>query len=547
MVGGEIRTTSLVLAGVVGFVLLMACANVANLMLARGAARAREMAVRASLGAGNARLVRQLLTESLLLSALGGALGLGLACALVRLAPVLIPKDTLPVGLALALDSRVAAFAAAVTLLTGLLFGLAPAWQAAHSSLARSLRGGGRTATSASARLLAGLAAAEIAIGVMVVAGAGLFLRTLDRLAAVDPGFHASSVLTMHVNLPLPAYPTPERTLPFYEAAQREIASLPGVRSAAFGGSLPLSGWNIGQGFSVVGEPPPPMAGGPAAHYQIVGAQYFETLGIPLEAGRPFDSHDNDASQQVAIVNQEFVRRYLHGGRAIGRHVRVQAMKISGPTMVEREIVGVSGQVKVDGLSEAEKNTEIYVPLTQNPWYDASLVVQTATDPLSMTAAVKAAVARIDKGLALTQVRTMDQIVYQSAAAPRFRARLLGGFAGLALILAAVGIFGVLAFSVTQRTREFGIRMALGAHSRDVLRIVLSRGLQIAGAGIAIGIAAAVLLVRAVSTLLFGVRPLDAVAFLGSATILALVALTAAAIPAWRASRVDPSIALRQD
>ncbi len=547
LVGKELRATSLVLAGVVGLVLLMACANIASLMLTRATGRSREMAVRASLGAGSLRLVRQLLTESVLLAALGGAVGLAFAWGLIRVAPVLLPPGTLPLGLDLALDSRVAAFAVAVTIATGLLFGLAPAWQGARVSLADALRGGGRGTTSGSSKLLAGIAMAEIAIGVVVVSGAGLFLRSLDRLSQVDPGFHADKVLTMHVSLPITRYPSPDQALVFYSTAQREIESLPGVRSASFGGSLPLMGWNIGQGFQVVGEPDVEASKRNAAHYQIVGARYFETLGIPLQAGRPFGDRDTAASQQVAIVNQEFVRRNLHGGPAIGRHVKVQSMNMLGPGYVDREIVGVSGQVRVEGVTETENALEIYVPLAQNPWFDASLSVLTGVDPLSVVSSVKGAIAKVDKDLAVTGVRTMDQITYESAARPRFRARLLGGFAMLALVLSAVGVFGVLAFSVTQRTREFGIRMALGAHIGDVLRMVLSRGLRIAAVGILVGIAGASALARSLSALLFGVKPLDAVAFLSAAGILALVALTAACIPAARAARVDPAITLREE
>ena len=547
LVGRELRATSLVLFGVVGLVLLMACANVANLMLARGAGRAREMAVRVSLGAPARRLVRQLFTESLLLAILGGAGGLALAWALIHAAPVLIPVDTLPVGVVLKLDGRIVAFTSAVTLATGLLFGLIPAWKANRIALSGAHRSGGRGATSGNSKLLGGLAMVEIAVAVVVVCGAGLFLRTLNRLSQVDPGFHATQVLTMHMILPLSRYGATESRLAFYEAAQREIDSVPGVRVASFGGSLPLSGFDIGQGFQVVGDAPHDATNTPSAHYQIVGAHYFETLGIAIQAGRAFDARDTASAPQVAIVNQEFVRRHLPGRRVLGTRIRVAAMESGGPKLVEREIVGVAGQVKVNGPAEEENTVEVYVPITQNPWFGPSLAVRTAGEPLSMTAAVKAAIAKVDPELAVTGVRTMDQIVFESVARPRFRAQLLAGFAALALVLSAVGIFSVLAFSVAQRRREFGVRMALGAQMVDVLRMVLARGVAIAAGGISLGLAVFGALAHSVSALLFGVSPLDPATFVLSATLLAAVTACAAAVPAIRAAQVDPAITLRED
>jgi putative ABC transport system permease protein len=547
VVGTELRSTTLVLAGVVGFVLLMACANVANLMLARGAGRAREMAVRVSLGAGRGRLARQLLAESLLVAGTGGACGLALAWALIRVAPRLIPDGTIPTGVLLSLDVRVAVFTALVTLATGVLFGLAPVWQVRRVSLADGLRAGGRGASGGNSKLLGALAMVEIAIAVLVVTGAGLFLRTLERLNAVDPGFHAERVLTARVVLPLTRYPTQERALGFYQNAQRELESLPGVRSAAFGGSLPLSGWDIGMGFRLQGDTTTGESREKAAHYQIVGARYFETLGIPMQAGRAFVDGDNAAAPQVAIVNQEFVHKYLAGRTPVGTHVIVQALDAAGPRPVDREIVGVVGQVRVDGLGETENAIEIYVPITQNPWYSASIAVRAAGDPMALASAMTAAIGRVDRELAVTRIRTMEETAAESVARPRFRARLLGGFALLALLLSAVGIFGVLAFSVSQRRREFGIRMAVGAQTGDVLALVLSRGLKIAAGGIAAGLAGAAVLARSAATLLFGVEPMDPRSYLFAAALLAMVALGASSVPAWRATRVDPAVTLREE
>jgi putative ABC transport system permease protein len=547
VVGPELRSTTLVLAGVVALVLLMACANVANLMLARGIGRAREIAVRVSLGAGRGRLARQLLTESLLLAAAGGIAGVALAWALIRVAPHLIPEGALPAGIALSLDARVALFTVLVTLATGVLFGLAPMWQVARISLADGLRAGGRGASGANATLLGSLAAVEIAVAVLVVAGAGLFLRTMDRLSQVDPGYHAQGILTARVVLPLARYQTQDRALAFYESAQRELESLPGVRSATFGGSLPLTGWDIGQGFRVNGGAQTGDGRQGAAHYQIVGARYFETLGIPVETGRAFSERDGVGAPQVAIVNTEFVRKYLTGSNPIGMRITVQAMDNAGPKPVDREIVGVVGQVRVDGLGERENAVEIYVPITQNPWYSASIAVRAAGDPSALASAVKAAIGRVDGSLAVTRIRTMDQIAGDSVARPRFRARLLEGLALIALLLSAAGIFAVLAFSVSQRRREFGIRMALGAQVGNVISLVLSRGVKIAAAGIAAGLAGSALLARSAATLLFGVEPLDPSAYFFAAALLAGVALAAASVPAWRATRVDPAVTLREE
>ncbi len=537
LVGDELRSTSLVLGGVVSFVLLMACANVANLMLARGSARAREIAVRVSLGAGRGQLARQLLTESLVLAALGGALGLALASVLIRLAPRLIPPDALPAGVELTLDARVFVFAAFATFACGILFGLAPAWQSSRAALSTGLRA---SVGAGNARMLSSVATVQIAIAVIIVTGAGLFLRTLDRLTQVDSGYHADHVLTANVLLPLTHYPNPERALFFYQAAQRELESLPGVRAAAFGGSLPLTGFDIGQGFIAGAEKG-------SAHYQIVGARYFEALGIPLESGRAFERRDTAAAPPVAIVNREMVRRYFNGRSPIGRHIGVAAMEMAGPRIIDREIVGVAGQVKVTSPGEAENVAEIYVPITQNPWFSASIALRATGDPLALTAALKSAIAKIDKDLAVTQVRTMDEIAAASVARPRFRAQLLGAFALLSLLLSAVGVFAVLAYSVAQRKREFGIRMALGAQIADVLSLVLTRGLKIACAGVAAGLLGAALLARSLATLLYGVRPLDPGTFGATAALLAIIALAAAAIPAWRAARVDPAIALRDE
>ena len=502
--------------------------------------------MRAALGGSRWRILGQLLTESLLLAAMGGACGLALAWAAVRAAPAFIPPGTLPQAIVPAFDVRVAAIAAALTLGTTLLFGLIPAWHASGVPLAE-MSSGGRGSTRRGGGLRSALVVAEVAAAVLLLSGAGLFVRTLIALNSIDPGFHAERVLTLQVGLPLNGYASAEHLYGFYQAAEREVSAIPGVARAAFGGSLPLDGWDIGQGFSIVGDPPVEPSRTLSAHYQIVSAGYFRTLGIDVVRGRSFTDFDNARAQQVCIVNEEFVRKHLNGREPIGMLLDVQSMDLKGgPTPVIREIVGVSHQV-AEQPGEKERAVEIYVPIAQNAWFTASLALQTAGEPMSFLPAVKAAIARVDKDQPLTRIRTMEEVAAQATSQPRFRAELMGIFAALALVLAAVGIFGVLAFSVGQRAREFGIRLALGARAHDVLRLVLGGALKMTGAGVAIGLVAAALLTRFLGTLLFAVQPTDPVTFAGTAAVLAAAALAACALPAWRATRVDPAVTLRQD
>jgi putative ABC transport system permease protein len=547
IVGHELRTTSLVLAAVVVCVLLMACANVASLLLARGIGRARELAVRAALGGTRKRLVRQLLIESVVLAVPGGIGGLALGWTALRAAPALMPADTLPESITLSLDLRVTAFTASVTIITGVLFGLAPAWQARRLSLIGALGGGGRASTQIAGRFRSILAAGEIAIAVLLVTGAGLLLRTLASIDRVDPGFRADHVLTMRVSLPIDRYKTPDEAGVFYQRAIAEVGALPGVRAASFGGALPLDGWDIGQGFEVVGAPAVDPSHQPAAHYQIVGTQYFSVLGIPILRGRSFTDVDTHSSLPVCIVSEAFARRFLAGRDAIGARVRIDAMGPEGPTPVVREVVGVSRQVKVNGPDEREDAVEVYVPITQNPWYWASLVVKSDGEAAALMAGIRAAVARVDPNQPLTNVRTMETVAAEATARPRFRAQLIGTFAVLSVLLATVGVAGVIASTVSERRREFGIRMALGANGNDVLRLVLATACRIAVAGAALGLAGTVALTRSLESLLFGVTPLDPPTLVAAPTLLTITALAACAVPALRAARIDPAVTLRRD
>jgi putative ABC transport system permease protein len=536
-----------VLAGVVGFVLLMACANVANLLLARGIGRSREIAVRAAIGGSRARIVRQLLVESLLLASIGGAGGLLAAWMAVRAAPSLIPPDTLPQSIVLLFDARVSAIAAALTIAAAVVAGLAPAWQASHAPPADALASGGRTATRTGTRLRSMLVVSEVAAAVLVLTGAGLLVRTLVAMDRADPGYRAERVLTGSIGLPFNVYDSAERLTTFYAAAERELASIPGVTSAAIGGTLPLDGWDIGQGFEIVGDPPLGNANTPAAHYQIVGASYFRTLGIDLVRGRAFTDRDTAQSAPVCIVSEEFVRRHLAGREPIGTMVSVQSMDLKGgPTPVVREIVGVARQV-VERAGEQEHGVQLYVPITQNPWFSASIALRTDRDPLSLVGPMKAAIARIDKTQPVTRIRTMDEVAAESTSQPRFRAQLVGAFAGLALVLASVGIFGVLAYSVSQRAKEFGIRAALGARASDVMRLVLRGAIGMTAAGIAIGLAAAAALARFLATLLYGIEPIDPLTFTATAALLLATALAASALPAARAAQMNPIEVLKSE
>jgi putative ABC transport system permease protein len=546
LVSGEVRSTSLVLGGVVAFVLLMACANVANLLLARGIGRAREIAVRAALGASGRQIARLLLSESLLLAVLGGAAGLALSWVALRVAPSVIPRGLLPEGIPLQFDSRVTLFATALTCLTGVLFGMAPAWHAVRTPLGESLAAGGRASIGGAGQLRNMLAVAEVAGAVLLLAGAGLLVRTLASMNAEDAGYHADSVLTMAISLPLSRYPDQSDVLTFFRRAEAALAAIPGVQSVGFSSVLPLNGWEIGQPVEIAGEARNVEAIRKSAHYQLTSPRYFETVGIDVIKGRAFSGRDVATAPQVCIVNEEFVRRLLQGREPLGTIVKVPNMVPGQAPTIAREIVGVIKQVAI-GAGEKEKAVEVYVPIEQNVWYSTAIALKTAGPPATFTSAVRAAIAGIDKDQPVTQLRTMDEVAAEATRSPRFRAVLVSTFAAVALALAAVGIFGVLTFTVRERMREFGIRIALGATTSDILRLVLGTGVRLAGTGAAIGLVAAALLTRTLAALLFGVTPLDPVTFLAAPVVLVTTAIAASLAPAIRAVRVDPAVTLRQE
>jgi putative ABC transport system permease protein len=548
IIGSELRTTTLMLGGVVLFVLLLACANIANLMLARGVGRAREIAVRAALGGTRWRIGRQLLAESAALGVLGGVAGLGVAWALLRLAPAMVPPQAIPVGIVLALDWRVGLFALAATLTTALLFGLAPAWQAAHVSLVDAMSAGGRGSSDRAGRVRQGLAVLEIAVALLLMTGAGLLERTLASLNRVDAGYRAENVVTMSLRLPFRRLVAarPGELPRYWQSIDEAVASVPGVRVAALGSNVPLGGISYRQPFEVVGAPVADRANRPVAHFNVVSSQYFAALGVPLIRGRAFTDRDAYDATPVAVVNEEFVRRHLAGRNPIGERVTVQSLTFPVRQVV-REIIGVVRQVKSRPDEPSDNALQIYVPIAQNDWMDTTIIARAAGDPLSLVQQIKAAIGRVDPTQAVSQVRTLEDVAAAATSRPRFRAQLVTAFALMALALAAVGIFSVLTFMVQQRAREFGVRLAMGASASNLLRLVLVGGLKLTALGVVIGIAASAALVRSLATLLFGVPPLDPLTFVVAPLALTVVALLACLAPAIRALRADPIAALRAE
>jgi len=536
--GRQLRQTLLLLFATVTLVLLIGCANVANLMLARGAARQREVAVRAALGAGRARLVRQFLAESTVVAALGGALGLGLAYGLTKVVAALLPPFSLPSEAVVRIDARVLLFTLVMSLAAGLLFGLAPALRASASTQIASATRAPRVSASRA------LVVSEVALAVVLLIGAGLLIHSFLRLEAVDPGFRGQGVLTMRLSLPPARYPEPAQVTTFYREALRRLRALPGVEDAALVSTLPLEGFGIGMTFQIEGRPPVTISERPVTHFQIVSPSYFRALRIPMERGRDLDDRDTPETTPVAVVNRTLARRYFNLQDPLGR--RLVILSASG-TPEAWQIVGVSGDVKISGLA-GEEGPEVYVAHAQRPQHGSRLVARAGgPDPMTWASAARSAISSIDRDQPVTDLKTMNQVEAEALSQPRLRTWLLGLFAGIALLLAALGIYGVMSYSVTQRTREIGIRMALGAEPSDVRRLVVRQGMTLALAGMALGLAAALALNRVLANLLYGVTSTDPVTFLGVALLLGMVALAACYLPARRATRVNPTEALRYD
>jgi predicted permease len=538
---GDVRQTLLVLLGAVGFVLLIACANVANLLLARAAGRHREIAVRSALGAGRGRIVRQLLTESLLLALAGGALGLLFALWGVRLLSAFVPENVPRFG-ETSTDLRVLGFTLAASVLTGLLFGLAPALQSSRFDLNEALKEGGRGGTDGRgrARVRGLLVVSEVALSLVLLIGAGLLVKSFFNLRNTNPGFDPSDTLTASLSLSPVRYDTDEEVADFYRLLVERVRQLPGVESAGAVTPLPLSGNNLSFSFSVVGQPPLPPGQRQSASARFVTPDYFRAQGVPLRAGRVFTDADKAGAPGAVIVNEAFARRYLPGVEPLGQRLRL------GFNNIEGEVVGVVGDMRGGSLASTPV-PEYYVPQAVVAFSDLTLVVRTAGDPASLTAALRRVVSEMDREQPLYDVRTMESLVARSVARQRFSMTLVGVFAVLAMLLSAVGIFSVMSSLVAQRSHEIGIRMALGARPRHILSMVVRHGVGLTLVGVAVGLAAAVALTRLMSGLLYEVSATDPVVYGGITALLAAVALLACYLPARRATKVDPLIALRYE
>ncbi|MBD0320300.1 MAG: ABC transporter permease, partial [Gemmatimonadetes bacterium] len=533
VVVGDAGTPLLVLVGAVGLVLLIACANVANLLLVRNASRRKELAVRAALGATRGHLARFLFTESLLLSLMGTLLGLALALAGMRALLALLPAGT-PRVAEIGIDGRVLAGVLLLSLLNALLFGVVPSLQASRADLGGALRDGGKGSRGvAHRRLSSALVVGEIALAVTLVIGAGLLVRSLWELLRVDTGLRAEQVVAARLSPPPARYTEPERTLAFYQSVLSRVQGLPGVQAAAVVQRVPLGGEDGGVPLAVEGQPLPAGAAAPFAGEWRVTPDYLRVMGIPLLRGRALTDADRQGAPAVALVNQAMARRFWPGQDPVGRRIK--------PVWWQEwiTVVGVVGDVKDGGLQE-ESGLQLYRPVAQGPSTSMHLVVRTRAAPEALAAPVAQEVWAVDPDVPVSDVRTMREVVAASVAGPRSAMTLLGLFAGIALVLGAIGVYGVIAYAVSRRTQEFGIRMAMGASRGAVVGLVLRQGGRLAAAGVGAGLLAALVLTRVLASLLFGVSAADPLTFGVVALLVLGLALLASYVPAWRATRIEP-------
>jgi putative ABC transport system permease protein len=541
----NLRQALYVLLGAVGLVLLIACANVANLQLARAAARSREIAVRVALGASPTALVRQLLTESMILALAGGALGLLLASWGV---PALLALDSnnLPPSSDIGLDSRVLLFSLGVSLLTGFVFGLTPAIRVARTSLQETLKEGGRGAAGdrGSLALRRGLVVATVALALTLLVGAGLMIRSFARLVGVDPGFRAEKLLTFNLSLPAAKYPNDTVRVATFQRFSEEVGALPGVQSVGSTSTLPFSGnWSTSS-FSIEGVQVPANTPGPWGDIRQVTPGFLPAIDVRLKRGRQLDWSDNAGAPLVAVVDDEMVSRYWPKEDPIGKRLTFNNLTDSSITWIT--VVGVVEHTMHEGL-DGDRRVQMYLPIAQNPVSFQTFAVRTTGDPLAMVTQIKDALKRLDPDLPISAIHTMEELIEGSTGSRRFSMVLLGIFSSLAALLAAIGLYGVMSFTVTQRSKELGVRLALGAHSGDVLRLVLRQGMVLVAIGVGLGLLAALSLTRVLRTMLFNVSTTDPLTFGLIALLLVAVTLIATWLPARRATRVDPVVVLRDE
>ena len=539
---GDLKKPMLVLLGAVGFVLLIACSNIAGLMLARSSSRSRELAVRAALGASRWRLIRQALAESLLVAGGGTMVGLLLALGGIRGLLFFAPEN-LAQGLVIRPDAYVLLFTILIGLFAGILFGIAPAWQVSGMLQFEQLKEGGRTGTASKGRqrLRAVLVASEIALALILLVGAGLLLKSLSNLQGVSPGFDSRGVMTAAISLPETRYKEDSQQIAFYQAVAQRLANQPGVNFAAVATPIPFTGMVPSASFSIENRPEGPGDPGPHSDLQWVTPGYFQALEIPLRSGRFFTDEDRAGAQPVAIIDENLARQYWPNQDPIGQHLR------RGSKSPWVTIVGVVGHVFPSALVGDTGKGVIYYPEYQQPINLAFVVARTTMNPASLAGAIRESVRALDSGQPVYDLKTLEERVGDSLGPRRFGVTMVGFFAAVALLMAAIGLFGIISYSVTQRTQEIGVRIALGAQRSDVLKLILGQGLRLALTGVGVGVIGSLALTRVLSSLLYGVSATDPATFAAVAALLALVALLACYLPARRAMRVDPIVALRYE
>lgn len=553
VVGDDLRQSLYVLMGAVGMVLLIACANLANLTLARGISREREVAIRAAIGAGRWRLVRQFLTESLLLSVGGGALGMALAYAGLAVMKNTMPDGTIPPNLEVAMDGRVLVFVIGLSVVTGILFGIVPAFKATKTDLTNSIKQGGLGASPghSSKRFRGSLVVAEVALAFALLAGSGLLIRSFFRMQTVDTGFDSTNVVAANLPISDTRFKTAAEFNLYVHQISEAVAAVPGVRDVSLTSALPLQGWGYGMPFQVAGDKPLDVANRPDCFFKMVGPTYFHTLGIHLAKGRLLDEHDVKGAPPVAVINETMAKKYFANSNPVGKRILVEEIVFAATKLgseIPWEVVGVVADEKVGDLGSDNKYSPgMYVSIDQSPQTYQAIVVRGKTESTLLQRSIRDAIHGVNKDQVIDGMKTLEQIKVESVAGQRFRSILMGIFAAVALTLAAIGLYGVISYSVVQRTREIGIRTALGANPANIRGLVLRSAMTLTGLGLVLGVAFALGLAQFLSSMLFNTAKYDLITFAGVAGVLALVSLVACLIPARRAMRVNPIIALRYE